>query len=58
LFVANSGYANVLVFAINADGDVAPVRVIGGPATGFSSPMALAFGVLMLPDAVFADGFE
>jgi hypothetical protein len=58
LFVANSGYANVLVFARNADGDVAPVRVISGPATGFSSPMALAFGVLMLPDAVFADGFE
>ena len=58
LFVANSGYANVLVFARNADGDVAPLRVIGGPATGFNAPFALAFGVLMLPDVVFADGFE
>jgi hypothetical protein len=58
LFVANSGYANVLVFALDANGDVAPVRVIGGPATGFNAPFALAFGVLMLPDALFADGFE
>jgi hypothetical protein len=58
LFVANSGYANVLVFAGNADGDVAPLRIIGGPATGFNAPFALAFGVLMLPDVVFADGFE
>lgn len=58
LFVANSGYANVLVFARNADGDVAPLRVLGGPATGFNAPFALAFGVLMLPDLVFANGFE
>ncbi len=58
LFVANSGYANVLVYARNADGDVAPVRVIGGPATGFGAPFALAFGVLMLPDPLFANGFE
>lgn len=58
LIVANSGYANVLVFARNADGDVAPLRVIGGPATGFNAPFALAFGVLMLPDVLFANGFE
>jgi hypothetical protein len=57
LFVANT-IGNVLVFARTADGDVAPLRVIGGPATGFNAPFALAFGVLMLPDAVFADGFE
>lgn len=57
LFVANT-IGNVLVFAAGANGDVAPLRAIGGPATGFIAPFALAFGVLMLPDVVFADGFE
>jgi hypothetical protein len=58
LYVANSGYGNVLVFPANADGNVTPTRILGGPGTGFNAPFAIAFGVYVLPDAVFIDGFE
>ncbi|MBK8284365.1 MAG: hypothetical protein IPK97_05500 [Ahniella sp.] len=58
LFVANSGFGNVLVFPLGGDGNIAPSRVIGGAATGFNAPFAIDFGIYMIPDDVFVDGFE
>lgn len=57
LFVANS-IGNVLVFSAQANGNSAPVRILEGPATGFNAPFALAFGIYMLPDPLFDNGFE
>jgi len=39
--VANSGDASVLFFDKNANGDVAPVRMIKGPATGLDGPSGI-----------------
>jgi DNA-binding beta-propeller fold protein YncE len=44
LYVGNSGGHSILVFDANAQGDVAPIRVIKGPKTG-----------LMFPTGVFVD---
>ena len=41
LFVANAGADEILVFAIDAEGDSAPVRVLSGPQTGLRAPAAL-----------------
>ena len=58
LFVANSATGDVRVYPADAGGDVAPMRVIGGPATGLSTPFSLAFGIYVVPDTLFANGFE
>ena len=41
LFVANSGASSILVFNRTANGDVAPIRKIQGPATGLKKPVGL-----------------
>jgi 6-phosphogluconolactonase (cycloisomerase 2 family) len=38
LYVANDGDHSVLVFSSDANGDVAPLRVIQGPRTGMRHP--------------------
>ena len=58
LFVANSAPRDVRVFARDANGNVAPTRIIGGPTTSINTPFSLAFGIYMIQDAVFANGFE
>jgi hypothetical protein len=42
LYLSNG--ANVLVFAPSADGDVPPIRTIGGPSSGVSNTFDLAVG--------------
>lgn len=47
---------NILVFAPNADGDVAPSRTIIGPSTGIQAPLGVAWGsdgTLFLADGEF-----
>jgi hypothetical protein len=58
IFVANSAPQDVRVFPANANGDTTPTRIIGGPTTGLHTPFSLAFGIYMIPDEVFANGFE
>lgn len=58
VYVANSSPKNVLVFPVDGDGNIAPIRTIGGPSTGMDAPFAIAFGVYMIPDTLFDDGFE
>ena len=41
LFVANSGNNSILVFSRTANGDVAPIRKIEGPATRLKKPVGL-----------------
>ena len=41
IFVANSGSNSILVFDRTANGDVAPIRKIEGPATKLRKPVGL-----------------
>ncbi len=45
----------LLVFALDDDGDVAPLQVIAGPQTGFES---IGAPIWVPPDAIFGDGFD
>jgi DNA-binding beta-propeller fold protein YncE len=56
IIVTSSGNHSVRVFPISADGNVAPLRVIEGAATGLASPqmMALAAVPAALPEVLLA----
>jgi hypothetical protein len=45
----------LLVFALDDDGDVAPLQVIAGPQTGFES---IGAPIWVPPDAIFDDGLD
>jgi len=42
LFVSNAGNDSITVYARRANGNVAPLRSLSGPATGLSTPSGLA----------------
>jgi hypothetical protein len=42
LYVTNSFNDSITVYATNANGNVAPIRTIGGASTGLSSPFGIA----------------
>jgi DNA-binding beta-propeller fold protein YncE len=42
LYVANDPADSVLVFKADANGDVAPIRVLAGPKSGIKNPTGLA----------------
>ena len=46
MFAANRGADSVTVHARSANGDVAPVRTLSGPATGLNGPIGLAVDLL------------
>ena len=42
LFISNAGNDSITVYARRANGNVAPLRILSGPATGLSTPSGLA----------------